>query len=344
MERYNFTDLMKFLLALLLVVAHCASEIVQFPVVIDLCFSFYIVVVPFFLCVSSFFLFKKIYRAVNYREQVALYRAYSFRVLGLYAVWSGIYMFLLLLSWWKSGATPEEVIHYFHEALVYSTYPTIWFLPALWVAVSCVFVLHIKYKCCISQVLVLSVILYLVGAAGYSYSDLMPFPLKRLSEWYEFVFITWRNGLFNGFVFCVLGACLATPAFKRFSRADSLLCLLFGAGFTCEAFLMKSISLASDANFLILMIPFTYFFVRVTNRVVLNNSPVYRIVRHLSSLVFLSQRLFITAIPALLPGSVMVGLMVNPYIGTGIVLGCTLLFSVLLWWASGKWNILKFMY
>ena len=125
---------------------------------------------------------------------------------------------------------------------------------------------------------------------------------------------------------------------------DILLCLLFGAGFTCEAFLMKSISPASDANFLILMIPFTYFFVNVTNRVSLKNSPVYRMVRHLSSSVFLSQRLFITAIPALLPVSFMVGIMTNPYIGTGLVLGATVLFSVLLLWASDRWKILKRMY
>lgn len=344
MDRYNFTDLMKLLLTLLIVVAHCAAEIARFPAMLDLCFSFYIVVVPFFLCVSSFFLFRKMYRAADYKEQVMLYRAYSLRILGLYAVWSGIYMFLHILNWWKSGVTPEEVLHYFHEVLVYSTYPTIWFLPALWVAVSCVFVLHIKYRLCISKVLFLSVILYFIGAAGYSYSDFLPFPLKKLAELYESVFITWRNGVFNGFVFCVLGALLAGREFRHFSRMDILLCLLFGAGFTCEAFLMKSISPASDANFLILMIPFTYFFVNVTNRVSLKNSPVYRMVRHLSSSVFLSQRLFITAIPALLPVSFMVGIMTNPYIGTGLVLGATVLFSVLLLWASDRWKILKRMY
>ena len=344
MERYNFTDLMKLLLALLLVVAHCASEIVRFPAIIDLFFSLYVVVVPFFLCISSFFLFRKIYRAADYKEQLSLYRAYSFRVLGLYALWGGIYMFLHILSWWKSGVTPREVYHYFHEVLVYSTYPTIWFLPALWVAVSCVFILHIKCKFRISGVFVLSVVLYLIGVAGYSYSDLLPFPLKKLADGYEFVFITWRNGLFNGFVFCTIGAFLAGQKFRRFSWVDLLLCFLFGGGFACEAFLMKKISPISDANFLILLIPFTYFFVKTVNRISLKNSLAYRVTRHLSSLIFLSQRLFITAFPALLPNCVVVGLMANPYVGTGIVLGCTVLFSVLLLWASAKWNVLKLMY
>ena len=344
MDRYNFTDLMKLLLAFLLVIAHCASEIVQFPVMIDLFFSFYIVVVPFFLCVSSFFLFKKIYRTVDYREQVAVYKAYSFRIWKLYAVWSIIYMLLHLLSWYKSGVSPEEVAHYFHGVLVYSTYPTIWFLPALWVAVSCVFVLHIKYKLCILNVLALSVVLYFIGMVGYSYSGLLPFPLKRLSEFYESVFITWRNGLFNGFVFCAIGAFLAGRKSGRFSWADLSWCLLCGAGFIGEAFWMKGINPASDANFLLLMIPFTYFFVKVCNRISLKNSPVYRIARHLSSSIFLSQRLFITAIPALLPVGIVTGLTANPYAGTGVVLGSTLLFSVLLLWASAKWKILKSMY
>lgn len=344
MKRYNFTDLIKLLLALLLVVAHCASEIAHFPVMVDLFFSLYIIVVPFFLCVSSFFLFKKIFRTENYCERVSIYRAYSLRVWGLYAVWSGIYMCLHILSWCRWGVSSEEVAHYFHGVFVYSAYPTIWFLPALWVAVSCVFVLHVKYKLSLKKVLVVSVILYLIGVVGYTYADYFPLPWKRIPEIYESVFLTWRNGLFNGFVFCTLGAILASREPECFSWGDLLWCALLGVGFIGEAFVTKRIAPASDANFLVLMMPFTYNFVKLSNRISLKHSPVYRVFRSLSSSIFLSQRLFITAIPALLPGSVMAGIMINPYAGTIIVLACTLIFSLLLLWASARWSILKSMY
>lgn len=344
MYRYNFTDLVKLLLAILLVVAHCASEIVRFPPGVDLLLSFYIVVVPFFLCVGSFFLFKKIYRAGNYREQFAIYKAYSLRLLGIYAIWSAIYVVLHVLSWCKSGVTEEEVIHYIHSSIVYSTYHTIWFLPALWVAVSCVFALHIKYKLSLLKVFLLSAVLYLIGVVGYSYSECMPFPVKRVLELYKTVFITWRNGLFNGFVFCVVGAFLAGRKRRCFSITDVLLCLFFGGGFVGEAFLMKHINPVADANFLILLVPFTYFLVKAINQIPLKDSPAYLRMRNLSTLVFLSQRLFITAIPALLPGSALAGMMIDPYIGTGIVLGCVLLFSILLLRASAKWDVLKLMY
>lgn len=58
--QYNMMDVTKFVFAIVLVCAHTASEQVVLPPVLDLVFSLYIIIVPFFFIASSFLFFKKV--------------------------------------------------------------------------------------------------------------------------------------------------------------------------------------------------------------------------------------------------------------------------------------------
>ena len=98
-----------------------------------------------------------------------------------------------------NGSGIDEVVIYFHSALVFSTYPTIWFLPALWIGVSLVYLCRYKWKFTDGQILLTALLLYCIGAMGYSYHSLTPLT-ESLNDAYISVFVTWRNGLFNAFI------------------------------------------------------------------------------------------------------------------------------------------------
>lgn len=128
----SLIDLFKFLFSILIVLAHYAAEYGHFPALLDRAFSLYIVVVPFFFACSGYFLEKKILNSQANMDEI--FARYIKRILCLYAAWSVVYCAFKILSWLLHGVTWAEVAHYIHTALVFTTYPTIWFLPACVVA------------------------------------------------------------------------------------------------------------------------------------------------------------------------------------------------------------------
>ena len=126
---YGFVDVMKFLLALLIVSSHYISEnaVGRINSLIDYCSSLYVIVVLFFFACSGFLLFRKLKGEADDWMKV---KAYCKKILIMYAGWSGLYFLLTALTWIRFGTTAENVLHYLLNAFTYSTYKTIWFLPA----------------------------------------------------------------------------------------------------------------------------------------------------------------------------------------------------------------------
>src|SRR5690606_8568551 len=90
----------------------------------------------------------------------------------MYFIWSLIYFVFVLTNWIQDGTSINQILKYFHRALVITTYGTIWFLPALWIGVSIVFYLLYK-NWNINYVLFFSIIMYIVGSFGFSYKSLL---------------------------------------------------------------------------------------------------------------------------------------------------------------------------
>lgn len=201
-ENYNAMDVVKFLSAILLVCAHTASERVSLPYILDLCCSLYIVTVPFFFVASSFLFFLKLERSNDY---AALYKKYTKRILRMYLAWSLIYFCFVVANWIIKGTNIDEVVLYFHHALVFSTYPTIWFLPALWVGVSLVYLCRYKWNMKECNIFIIAILTYCIGALEYSYHSLSPL-MGTVNDVYSSVFVTWRNGLFNAFIYAFIGS------------------------------------------------------------------------------------------------------------------------------------------
>ena len=113
---------------------------------------------------------------------------------------------------------------------------------------------------------------------------------------YTIIFKTWRNGFFNAFVYAALGYIIAVGG-SADKIKSSIGTVVFGIAFMAEALLMKKIVPSSDANFIFMLIPFSYFFFSLLCQIKLPDSKAYLPMRKMSMLIFVSQRLFLTAFP-----------------------------------------------
>lgn len=339
-KNYNALDICKFLLAVFLVCAHTATRI-QMPTILDMFTSFYIIVVPFFFLTSGFLFFKKINECKDIEARKDRYVLYTKRILKMYLVWSIIYCTFNIGLWVKEGVVLDDVIRYFYQFFTYSSYPTIWFLPALWIAVTLVYFLQKITST--NNIILIGTLTYILGWIGYSLSDIIEF-ITPLSDLFEKVFTSYRNGLMYGVIYVALGLKIAEKNTDEKILKNAVLALSFSVIFIIEAFITNKY-LRIDCNYLITIIPFSYYFVQTLLNIHLSDkySQVYLFCRNMSLLVFLSQRIFISAIPALYP-EIAAGIYSNWIIGLLIILLFTLVFSISVIQLSPKFKILNYLW
>lgn len=342
--QYNMMDVVKFLSAILLVCAHTASERVDLPVILDLACSLYIVTVPFFFAASSFLFFMKLNRCEE-EGQKSVYRKYTKRIGLMYFAWSLIYFCFVATTWVLTDAGSDVILSYFHSCLIYTTYPTLWFLPALWIAVSLVYLMIYRLRWSISIVFIVALILYVFGAVEYSYHSLSSIT-NSINDSYVAVMKSWRNGIFNGFIYACIGYIMAKGKSKLNLVKSSIGTCCFGVAFLAEAFLMKRIAPSADANFLLMLVPFSYFFFDLVCRIPLPDSKIYIPLRKMSMLIFVSQRLFLTAIPSVVTARCVAGpwdITNNGILALLMVLAEVLIFSYIIMIMSKRIKLLQYL-
>lgn len=347
-KQYVLMDICKFFCALLIIISHYISEnaVNRISKIIDYSSSLYVIVVPFFFACSGFLLFEKVI-AQDGQDTIRIIKQYVFKILKMYLVWSAVYVSFKLLTWLRFGATRKDILEYVHTSIVYSTYNTLWFLPALIIGVLIVYFLLRKFS--YSQVFIIGVIFYILGSLGCSYNFLLENMqiLKKVYLIYNAMFITTRNGVFNGFPFIALGALVAFQnSTKNTTNTCNLrnicFCFLFGLSFVAEAFYIKIYFKAENVNTIIMLLPFTFFFLKSVIGISLPTKSVYQWMRKMSIVMFLSQRLFLSAIPELLPTSIFALLLSgNPYLGLFYVITVTMIVSEFIIWIAKKHPFFK---
>ena len=299
---YPSLDIMKFIMAMLILTQHTCNEWAHSSGLVHDFFGLGNFAVPFFFACSGFLFFQK-FNSLDKDEQKAYYKKWSLRIGKMYLVWSLIYFFFVLVGWFDNGLSWQQPIGYLHRAIVFSTYATIWFLPALWVGVSICYLL--KRHCTGKTLLIMMLLLIIVGNLFGSYTNLLikdPL-LNTFNEWYKNVFITWRNGLFNGAPFVSIGVLLAEEKGKALGKkANLFLALLFGCAFLVEAFLITRYHYSSATDMGFMLAPAIFFLLSWLLQVDVEQRPLWRHARNLSMLVFLGQRLFLSALPDVVPG------------------------------------------
>lgn len=345
-RQYGAVDLVKFLCALLIVAAHYVTEsaAVIHPVV-DHGVSLYVIGVPFFFACSGYFLFRKVFPSPE--TAGATVKAYLRRIGVMYGLWSGVYVAFQAATWIRFGATSEELVRYILNALTYSTYRTIWFLPALCVGVGLFWRLYRKKG--MKKTLIWAAVLYLLGCLGVSYSFLLKgsATLSGALEGYEYVFQTTRNGLFNGFPLVSVGALIAYQEQKGLKSRLGLelgLTAVSGAAFVAEALVVKLAFDAVNVNTLLMLVPFTYFLLRSCLDIPLVSGKGLQWMRGMSTTVFLCQRIWLTALPALFPDTFLARVLSgSPWLGLCWVLGTTLITAAAMQWLAKRNRLFRAM-
>ena len=345
---YHSLDVAKFVCALLIISAHFASEQGHFPTLIDYGFSIYIIAVPFFFCCSGFLFFDKLSRLAEPADRKAYFVKYIKRILLMYLVWSAIYFVFVAAGWIIKGVSVQEVLSYLHTSLLFSTYATIWFLPALAVGVAMVYVLQKVMS--IEWVFVISILFYVIGAFGYSYApalDGVP-ALREAYRVYDAIFISSRNGVFHGFPLIAMGALVAkqrnaVPEKRKRGVFYLMGVLIFGVGVVGEAFWVKQQFNPTGMDTIFLLLPFTYFLIQWLLTVPLKDRKIYTLMRNTSLLMFVSQRLFLSALPSVFPAAFQ-ALWSNSYVGLFLTLALVTGFSVLIVKLTPRLKFLKVLW
>lgn len=345
-KNYWTLDLAKFVCAIFLVSAHFASEWASFPRLVDYAFSVYIIAVPFFFCCSGFLFFTKMNALETKEEKKKYFLSYEKRIWIMYGIWTLIYFPFIIASWVRNNIlTWGQFFKWLHQALVFQTYATIWFLPALAVGIALCYFLTQKVRK-VGVGVAICAALYLLGSFGYSYSFLFEGTfIGRVYEWYLIGFKTTRNGLFNAVPFLYMGYLLAQKNIEtkkeNFIKNGAIAVGCFIV-VVAESFFLKLKFNVTGMDFIYSLVPFTYFLMKTLLSVDLKERGIYIWCRKISLLMFVSQRLFLSALPSVLPKIFNV-LYANSYLGLCVVLLLTIGFSALVVAASRKIKILKWI-
>lgn len=171
--------------------------------------------------------------------------------------------------------------------------------------------------------------------------------VKSVYDWYMDVFITWRNGLFNAVPYIAIGLLLADDGLNKISIRVSLpLTVLFCGAFIIEAFCITRFHFSTATDMGFMMYPAIFFMMHslILWRWV-KPRPIWIHCRNLSMLIFLSQRLFLSAIPGVLPDRVSECIKAWPepyiYLFFAVVVLC---FSITVERLSAKYGFLKILW
>lgn len=299
---YASFDYMKLIMALFIMWAHIANEWAHLSGASHYVLSLYNFGVPFFFSCSAFLFFSKINKLTN-EEQGKYYKQWSFRIGKMYLVWSLIYFCFVFANWIITGADLKTVLpQYLHKAMVFTTYSTIWFLPCLWVGVSIVYFLN-KW---LGKRAMLAIVflLYVVGCFCYNYTALV----CRVPAFESFVntylkwFYTFRNGVFNAAPCAAIGFILANYAFPIKKRLSFCLMLLFAVAFIIEGYVIKRNNWANNIDMGFTMMPAIFFMMLWLLQLDMKPTKYTLLFRNWSMIIFLGQRLFLSAIPSVVPG------------------------------------------
>ena len=336
-------DIVKFIMALMIMFAHISSENVTINPLLKMLFSSYSFGVPFFFACSGYLFFLN-FKDLDNKQRLKKYINTSKRIGLMYLAWSCIYFCFVLANWIINGADLSIILNYFHRALVFTTYSTIWFLPALWVGISVTF--YFVYKnVSLKKIAIVGAILYLIGSVGFSYTRLIEGTIiENIYSLYNSVFWTTRNGLFFGFPMVFIGSFIALANCKKNRQSFNFVAMIiFSLLFIGESFFIRNNKMGCN-DLGIMLLPTIYFMVKWLINVVIKARKSYVWMREMSMLVFLGQRLFITAIPSILPAMIVANIAKNGYIGLAIYASSVLIFSALIVKLSKKIKWLKILW
>ena len=142
-KEYKGIDIMKFVMAIVVVAVHTRPEMSFRSSVLKQIFDgMYYIAVPYFFMASGFLLFRKISLPLT-KEGEQRIQSYLARMCRLYLVWTVIYLPLTVYGFYIDGVPPLKAVAVFVRNLLlvgenYMSWP-LWYLLALIIAVAIIY-------------------------------------------------------------------------------------------------------------------------------------------------------------------------------------------------------------
>ena len=241
--QYNGIDVIKFIMAVFVVVLHThplegISELLNF-LLSDVIGR---AAVPFFFAVTGFLLEQKMTGARGQTREVVC--GYVRRILGLYVIWTLIY--LPIIVWDKlidgQGSLQHGIFTMLRDFLFAGSYAHLWYLPAAVVGVLLTAVLTKYTKERNAAALLL--LLFGMGLLTQSYFGLLKNILPgdgvmwQAMKAVKKIMVTCRNGIFFGSIFIYMGKWIAGHKIR------------LGGGVTAAGLIVSTALLAMEERYL----------------------------------------------------------------------------------------------
>lgn len=295
-DEYAIIDVVKFVCAVLVMSIHIAPFGTASSVSI---WNFGIqqfvarIAVPFFFTATGFLL------SVNQENHRKTYRKHIIKSLKLYCIWTVLYFPLVASDIFNhSKGIIYGLAVYLRNVLLVGSYSHLWYLQGTIVALLILLLLErlkVKHK----YVFIIASLLYVLGVLSQTWFGLLA-PIKNitLTVWNvlkccQKVFVTARNGVFEGLLFICLGNVIAkrheknrtlnVATRKRLNCGLVVSVMLFFA----ETYYVTKYGLARERDLYFSLVPVTYFLVRVLLYINLKGRKYYEM-RVLSSLMYFS--------------------------------------------------------
>ncbi len=283
-KNYNGLDVLRLICALLVMAIHMPpipraweGAFYCFREVLCRC------AVPSFFLISGFFLGKKVNRA---SFDGGVLKKYVLRILRLYLIWSAIYFPLSFLSIRADpGGIGPGLLKWLRDLVFSGSYVHLWYLNATVTASLMLWALwagRVKQR----RILLLAAGLYLLGMAPGAWGFLENTPLSGLWSLLRRLFQTSRNGIFLGFPYMALGACLAEREDALPRRRCGLGLAVSLAALVAEGFFLRSLGWGNLYNFYLFMVPAVFFLFCLAKSWQLKDHPRYRHMRQISMLLY----------------------------------------------------------
>ena len=332
-KEYAAVDLYKLLMAIFIVVSH-TNPFVDFNKWIEVGIRdcIVIVAVPFFFSVTGFFSLKDTESA----------KKTCIRLLKLYVIWSIIYFPFSII---KNIGEGKNLFYYLQSFFLWGSFDTIWYLLAAGVAIAIAWLFlkkdALKWSCA------LGFVLYILALLGTSYAGLIQgSSLWKVYEKYYEIFHTFKNGAFFGLIFVSLGGLMRKHVESHPQKEADKRKLIVATVISLALVILESIMLVltdlstKGVDLKFFLIPFTVSVFGLLLNLDLRIKPKTAIhARKLSTLIFLTQRIFLSAYT-------MLGIhdKVNSFVWFAIILVSTVAFSELLIYISSKCRFVKALY
>lgn len=216
---------------------------------------------------------------------------YALRLFKLYIIWTLIYFPLSCRTFvLDEKGLLHAVAAYIRNCVFTGSQGHLWYLPATIFSVLLISILLYK-GASPKKMFIAAFILYIIGLFAQSWFGVIA-PMRELapSLWsllkiFQRIIVTTRDGLFEGFLFVCIGMLFA---FYEFNISKKKALLGFIISMFLEAVLLKYFGFVKKTDIYLFLVPAAFFAFAFISQVKLKDSPIYKTLRILSSLIYYS--------------------------------------------------------